>query len=52
MTNAQHTPEQLKQANEFIEYKDLITVITDPKKLYTKPELAALIKETLKKEVD
>lgn len=46
-----HTPEQLKQASEFVIYKDLITAITDPNKTYTKNELRQLISAALKKEV-
>lgn len=45
------TPEQLKQAQEFVIYKDLITTITDPNKTYTKAEIQALINAYLNKEV-
>lgn len=49
--NAIHTPAQLKQANEFLVYKDLISAITDPNKTYTKDEIRAMIKAFLNKEV-
>lgn len=35
--------EQLKQDPEFIDDQDIISVVADPDKLYTKSELRALV---------
>lgn len=46
------TPEQLANTLEFVVYKDLISVIADKDKTYTKQEMKKLLFNTLRKEVN
>ena len=51
MRNEPHfTPAQLRNHFDFLLYKDLIPVITEPEKLYTVAELQSFIEEFAGKE--
>lgn len=46
------TPDQLANTLEFVEFKDLIAVIADKDRLYSKVEMRGLLETELRKEVD
>ena len=45
-------PSAFKKEINFVDYQDLIEIVTDPDKLYTKAELSQIVKSHLSKEVD
>ena len=45
-------PKQLKEHPDYIDYQDLIEVVLDPNKFYTKSEALSEINKVLSKEVD